>query len=454
MGLGLKEVTMSLEDANAFWDSLFKTNKKINEQVKDKNISVEYANDMKNYHNEQLLYLCLKGILSSQIISFGVAPLSKIILSQFDHKNPVISVFNTLKTSVPFLETVVPLCFFAVGIYATIKYAQRQSIRLDESKGFQSFKNELLNVMDINDKEVIRDEMSSNRLHQIYLIGNHVYNPDAEKIKNKINLILDSLKSTWSEEGLNFFNKATKLMKILVKKAYKDEFHEKIFKRVNELHKEDVFINKKYLNEKLTSNERHVDSDIEVALRNLNNESINQAAKTYASQNIQIMFARVVQDILKTNDTVLSINHKNLLIKFEDLHKATELKDKKGELRAPDVIEKISKMANDLLEGRSHLTPNSSLKDIITHINPEMIKNGKIKYGTFEKHIKEAKKSIVHKNDPNNKRDDFNLKIHHDTLINPDDLEKIISINMEKFEKKMKATKMSSLDTKHKIDNS
>lgn len=448
------DLKLSVADAKDAWDSLFQNTKKINDYVKNKQLSVEYANDMKTHHNEQLLFLCIKGVLMSSLIAYGINPLTKIILSQFDPQNPVSSVLNTFRTSVPMLETLTPLCLLGVGVYATIKYGQKKTVRLDENKGFQSFKNELLDVMDINDKEIITDEMTSSRLHKLYLIGNHAYDPKPEKVKNKVGLMLDSLKSTWSDEGLLFFKKATKTMKVLLNIEEKDKTHEIIFEIVAKLNESKSFLNSKYLDEKLTANERHIDPIIKEALNKLNSEAINQASKTYANQNIQIMFARVVQEILKTNTSNLSVNHKNLLIKFEDLHKATELKDKTGVVRAPDVIEKISKMANDLLEGRSHFTQTSSLKDIITHINPEMIKNGKIKYGTYEKHIDEAKEIIVYRQDPSVKKDDFNLNVYHDTLINPDDLEKIVSIKMEKFSKKMKSTKMSSPNTKHKIDNS
>lgn len=446
MKVDIKEI--DVKDATQIWESICKSYK-LEKQLAKGNCSIEHANDMQRFNNTKTLFLFLKMGIVSIGMQQGFTPLVNILKEQYNPKNPFFSTINMLSEGMSNYSLAAPAALLGASLFITALYANRSSIVMDESKKFQSFKNELLDIMDIKDNNMISSEVVSNKLHKLYLIGNLTHDSIKTKTVENIKIMIKSLKSLWDEDGIKAFNSISKIIKNFSK--FKEA---SMYGQVLKMNDTNSQINKEYLNNKTDDqDERNNDAENSRHINELNKRTINKAANTYASQNMQIVFARVIQDILKENNPELRQIHKKLLKKFEDLHKVTTLNDNDGERRPPVIMARISKIANDLLENKSHLNNSSRLIDIMKHINPDMVSGNKIKCSSFEKHMMEAKNNIVEPERKNSKKDNFNLNVYQETLINPEDLEEIASINMKKVEKKMKSTKLSSKEAKKIFDS-
>lgn len=456
--------TPDTSDVKDLWNNLFNRHYAINSEVKQKNYSHEYGEDLKKHDETYSFFIISKWVMLSETLGFAPSYLSDKLQSlQFDPEN---SLDSTLKMISEFIQNspdVAPhLLMLGVSTYITMKFVSKKKLMEDHSENLQSFKSELLDMMKINNNSMITDEMSSNGLHKLYLLGFHTHDSIKEKTIQKIKGISASLQKLWSDDDLSLADKIMKVIKSELPKTKITNFYTKL----QDLNDPENMYNKMYTNSQLLDrNKKNNKSKVKESILELNQKAMVLASQTYANQNIQIMFARLVQDIVKRDTADISLIHKKILMKFEDLHIVTELKDSDGKVKSPEAILRISTIANNLLNGTSHFSKNSKLSEIIESINPEMITNHKkIKYGKFETHLIEAKKKIVHNNltqkesleetkkDKKIKHDDFNLNVYQDTLINPSDLEKIISIDLDKAKKKMKATKMSSVEKKNKLD--
>lgn len=415
----------------------------IDNEVKKNNISIEVGDSMKKYHRSNMLFLCIKWVALPYAVattSYNILDFAKMATSKFDPNDITNSITQALNFTFENSLILSPYAaLLATSLYVTTYYANNIKKMINEHENLQPFKNELLDIVTINKNSQIKDELTSDKLHKIYLISAFMQGSSTKETIGNILGTVGSLKKLWSDEGLKIFDNFWKK----IKKSFKNEKLKTVSALMKDFNDPQEELNLSYLRKmKLDQYKLHNKKELKEMLNEFNKQAINTASKTYASQNLQLVFARIVQEILKSDNPASKELHKKILEKFEDLHRVTAVKDffDDNKLKSPLVMKRISKIANDLLEGTSNLTKDSKLKDIVESINPSMIIDEKIKYGSFEKHIKEAKVRII-KNRP---EDYYKLNTYHrnDTLIDTSDLEKIISIDEEKARRKLNASNL------------
>jgi hypothetical protein len=414
----------------------------IDNEIKENNISPEFGHAMKKFHNANLFFLCLKWTSLPYAVAstaYNIVDFAKMATTRFNYNEFTNSTLDVLSFTWDNGSILTPyIALLATSLYVTSLYSKGIEKMRNEHENLEPFKNELLDLMKIDKNSQIKDELTSDKLHKIYLISSYMQGSSTRETVGNIITTIRSLKQLWTSDGLTIFNNWGKK----IRDTFNNNKMKTSYATMRDLNnlKEDNNIEyfKRFKNDPNSINSQKKSRK---KIDEFNKNAINNAAKTYANQNLQLIFARVVQDILKEGGAELKPIHKNFLIKFEDLHRATSLKDPfdDNKVKSPTEIERISKMANDLLKGKSHLTNKFRLIDIVKSINPNLVIDDKIKYGSFEKHMKVAREKIA----ANKNEDHFNLSLNYEneTLINPADLEKIMKINMEKAERKMKSTK-------------
>jgi hypothetical protein len=286
-----------------------------------------------------------------------------------------------------------------------IKLAEYASVFLkDEAVNTKGFQSDILKNNEIYNNVKNETELSLNASYQFFMIGNNL------TTGNKLDKILLGMKEKVSEykEKLrggevekfskiekfffNYIQKHGSLSKMLdnfVKDSSLKIKANNIIRAHADYNSTENEYFRSYILQKHPTIQRDSDTYNE-KLKEVNKDAILQSYEIMRQQNMQLFFAKVLLDY---NNGII---HKEIINQFANLHKNTKY-PQKGESKGVDIesYKNISEIAIRMVNNEKIYSPNTDVKVVLNHINPNLVSNKKIKIQSFNDLFHFIKRDII-----------------------------------------------------------
>lgn len=332
-----------------------------------------------------------------------------------------------------------------------------------EAINTKHFQSKILADNEILNRVSKETELPVESSYQLFMFGNRLATGNLvdgwlNTLKNKIN----DIQANWSERDFKALNKVEKCLYSMIKKSdtlsvymEKNTLKAQLKKKGNEIiakhtdYKSEENKNFMSLIAKKFPDKIRDEETIIPELRKMNEFAMLTAYNTVRKQNIELFFARIVLDYNN------GIKHSDLINKFANLHSRTQL----AALKDTDQVfiesyQKISAMAFKMKNDEKIYPAGTGLHSVLTDINPDMIRNNKLKIYSFNDVFAYAKNTQIEKDKNIGIIDD---NIYNDTLVPNTELrisaaafKSIITIKESVIEKTKKIDDKKKMEDKNK----
>lgn len=286
-----------------------------------------------------------------------------------------------------------------------IKLAEYASVFLkDEAVNTKGFQSDILKNNEIYNNVKNETELSLNASYQFFMIGNNLTTGNKlDKIllgmKEKVSEYKEKLRSGEVEKFskiekffFNYIQKHGSLSKMLdnfVKDSSLKIKANNIIRAHADYNSTENEYFRSYILQKHPTIQRDSDTYNE-KLKEVNKDAILQSYEIMRQQNMQLFFAKVLLDY---NNGII---HKEIINQFANLHKNTKY-PQKGEAKGVDIesYKKISEIAIRMVNNEKIYSPNTDVKVVLNHINPNLVSNKKIKIHSFNDLFHFIKRDII-----------------------------------------------------------